>query len=142
MPFSIVLEYPTKEANFGLILRTAYNFNCSSIITIGHKYKRVSTDTPDTEKQIPIFHFKNWNETVLPQAWTVIGVEILKNSKSILNFSHPKSATYIFGPENSSLSKEAQDICNYIIQIPTNHCLNLSITAAIIMYDRIVKRKN
>lgn len=140
MSFGIILENCKNNYNLGGAMRAAYNFNANFIATIGRRYKRNSLDTPNAGKHIPIFHFLNFAEykkSATP--WIHIGCEITSDSKNIVNFVHPRQAVYILGPEDGGLSKEAISMCKYIVQIPTNSCLNLAVCSAIIMYDRALK---
>jgi len=46
------------------------------------------------------------------------------------------NVAYLFGPEWGSLSEEALAACDHVVRIPTKFCVNVSIAAALIMYDR------
>ena len=45
-------------------------------------------------------------------------------------------AAYLLGPEKGDLSAEALARCDHIIKIPTKFCVNVSVAAAIVVYDR------
>lgn len=143
MSFAILLDRPKIIHNIGTAMRSCFNFGASSIITIGRRYGRESSDTPDTGAHIPIFHFNTFDDYLNSSLrWPHIGIEIVENSINIKNFVHPKSAVYMFGPEDGSLSKKAQSICCAMVQIPTNQCLNLAVTASCVMFDRLMKQKS
>jgi tRNA G18 (ribose-2'-O)-methylase SpoU len=143
MPFVIGLEYIKNECNMGTVLRSCYNFNASLVFTVGKKYLTQASDTTKSIRHIPVIHFQTWENAWqhLPQRWTPIGIEITDNAKSIINFVHPRSAIYLFGPENGSLSRYIVKRCKYILKIPSNQCLNLGVCASIVMYDRMLKGK-
>ncbi len=143
MSFAIGLEYISKECNMGTVLRSCYNFGASLVFTIGRTYKTQASDTPRSNQHIPVLNFRTLDQAWchLPQNWMPIGVEITDESESIVNFVHPKSAIYLFGPEGGGLSKSVVKKCKYVLEIPSNRCLNLGICASIVMYDRISKSK-
>jgi tRNA(Leu) C34 or U34 (ribose-2'-O)-methylase TrmL len=71
---------------------------------------------------------------------TPVGVELTPSSENLLWFEHPEKAVYVFGPEDGGLGKVERSLCHRIIQIPTKHCLNLSMAVGTILYDRHYKR--
>jgi len=71
---------------------------------------------------------------------TPVAVELTPSSENLLWFEHPENAVYVFGPEDGSLPKVARMHCHRVIQIPTRHCLNLSMAVGTVLYDRHSKR--
>lgn len=141
MPFAIGIENNKTSANLGILLRSAYNFNASLIFTIGKRYKRMDTDTPNTLRHIPILHFQTWDDARFPINWIPIGIEITEDAIELSKFEHPRAAVYILGAEDGNLSKEALKRCKSIIYIPSKRCLNVAIAGSIVLYDRSIKRK-
>lgn len=141
MSFAIGIERTKKAVNVGTLLRSAYNFGASMIFTIGMRYEKQASDTTKAFRHIPLLNFKTWGEYKqhAPYSWEHVGVEIEEKSISLPLFVHPKSAVYLLGPEDGSLSAEARVICKSIVSIPSNRCLNLAVAGSIIMYDRIAK---
>ena len=43
---------------------------------------------------------------------------------------------YRLGPEMGNLSPKILERCHHVVKIPTNFCLNVATTGAIILYDR------
>jgi len=139
--FGLVLENCKNINNIGAIMRAAFNFNAQFIATIGKRYKRDALDTCNAEKHIPIFTFNSIDDyRKSAVSWIHVGCEIVEQSINIKNFVHPKQCVYLLGPEDGGLSKNALSICKYIVQIPTRNCLNLSVAAGILMYDRTIKQ--
>ncbi len=99
--------------------------------------KIYSTDTSKTFKHVPFFQFESASHIALPKNCALIGVELCHNSTELPEFCHPSRAAYVLGPERGQLSEEMQSQCDYIVKIPTKFCLNVSIAAAIVIYDRI-----
>lgn len=75
-----------------------------------------------------------------PSHVTPVAVELTPSSESLVHFEHPENAVYVFGPEDGSLPKVARMHCHRVVQIPTKHCLNLSMAVGTILYDRHYKR--
>lgn len=90
-------------------------------------------------KEVEICHgdyfFNAFSRDVVP-----VAVELTPTSENMLYFEHPEKALYVFGPEDGSLPKVARRLCHRVIQIPTRHCLNLSMAVGTVLYDRHYKR--
>jgi len=139
--FGIGIENAKFNVNLGTLMRSAFNFNANFVFTIGNRYKRVHADTPHTTRHIPYFNFKSIDDLVQHCDIPIIGVEISDKSKSLLNFVHPRKCMYLLGAEDRGLSPEMVKKCKYIVSIPTNQCLNVSVAGGIIMYDRLLKNE-
>ena len=135
----ILLHSPKHDINWGSIVRIAHNFKVNFLITINQRYKRVNSDTPNTTKHIPVFHYKDLNEffNSYPKECQLVSLEV-NNSRLLNTFTHPKNAIYCFGPENSSLPNELLNK-SLRLKIDTQNCLNQAICAAITLYDRSIK---
>jgi tRNA(Leu) C34 or U34 (ribose-2'-O)-methylase TrmL len=143
MSFGIGLDRISKDINYGGVMRSAYNFGASFVFTVGRRYRRTKADTPDTGKHIPIFHYNTWEEYWEHNPpWQHYAIEIKQGSYDICKFNHPKSAVYIFGPEDGSVCNAALKNCVATLSIPTNQCLNLATCVGIICYDRKLKGNN
>lgn len=81
------------------------------------------------------YFFDRFPDDVVP-----VGVELTPSSENLLYFEHPEKALYVFGPEDGGLGKVERMHCHRIIQIPTRHCLNLSMAVGTVLYDRHSKR--
>jgi tRNA(Leu) C34 or U34 (ribose-2'-O)-methylase TrmL len=136
----IGLYIPRKQENIGGILRAAYNFDASFIAIAGTKYKKNATDTPKAYRHIPLFHVTNLKE-IIPYDCIPVAVDLLEDATPLPDYIHPRSAFYIFGPENGTLGQEVTDWCDDKIYIPTTQCMNLAATVNVILYDRLAKRR-
>lgn len=141
MSFVIGVENIKNNINIAALMRSAYCYGASMFFTIGHRYRPTCADTTKGFRHIPVLNFKSWDEYKQHSVyrWMHIGVELADGAENLCTFVHPKSAVYLLGPEDGSLSKIAQDICKYIVYIPTTHCLNVATCGATVMYDRIAK---
>lgn len=137
--FGIGAERISKAMNLGAILRTAHAFEASFAFTIAARYPSRDVELSDTARsqaQIPLYEWQDIADLRLPKGCTLVGVELDAEAILLPEFRHPPTAAYIFGPEKGDLSPEARARCAYLIKIPTRFCVNLSVAAAIVMYDR------
>ena len=127
------------EANVGGALRACSCYGASLIAIQGKRYGKERTDVLNTWKHIPLIHLKDIKEAI-PFDCVPVAVELTEDAKSLIEFTHPERAFYIFGPEDSSIPKEIQAWCKYTIKIPTQHCMNLASTVNVVLYDRLAKQ--
>jgi tRNA(Leu) C34 or U34 (ribose-2'-O)-methylase TrmL len=137
--WGVALYQPQTETNWGTVLRSAYNFNASFIMTIGRKYERQCSDTVNASKNLPYYHYESMRDFLngMPEDCALIRVEV-DGDKKLETFTHPKRAVYLFGPENGTVPKLAEE---YSLSIETNRCLNLAVAASVVMYDRHAKER-
>ena len=141
--FGIGMQGISKEGNAGAIMRTAHAFGASYMCTVGSPldlYHLKWTDTSKTFLHCPLFQYNRFDDIILPEKTTVIGVELTSESVNLPSFKHPLQALYMLGPEMGSLSLDIQQQCEFIVKIPTQYCVNVSVAAAIIMYDRAISQ--
>ena len=67
-----------------------------------------------------------------------MGVELTEDAIDLPSFRHPTNCAYILGPEKGSLSDELQSRCDHLVKIPTKFCINVSLAAALALYDRTI----
>ena len=141
--FGIGILNVKTEANIGTLWRSANIFGASFIFVIGNRYKRQSSDTMQTWRHIPLFHYETFDQfyDFMPYDCQLIGIELDERSIPISEFSHPERCIYLLGAEDSGLSKDALNKCHKIIQLPGDYCLNVSTAGSIVMFDRIQKYK-
>lgn len=137
--FGLGVQGLSKAHNLGAVLRTANAFGASFVFTIGSDPKRLhlgQTDTSRTWKSVPYFPFADEEDFRLPSGCQLVGVELTDDSIELPTFRHPKQCAYVLGPERGSLSPELQEACDHIVKIPTKFCINVSLAAALTLYDR------
>ena len=127
------------EANVGGALRGCYCFGASLIAIQGKRYNREATDTPASYKHIPLIHVENI-KSVIPFDCIPVAVEITPTATSLISFTHPERAFYIFGAEDGSIPKEVLEWCKFTVKIPTAICMNLASTVNVVLYDRLAKQ--
>ena len=137
--FGIGSEKISKAMNLGAVLRTAHAFGASFAFTIRahHNARAVSlSDTSKSDAHLPLYEWDAIDKMVLPKGCVMVGVELDDDAVSLPSFRHPTNAAYILGPEKGDLSSEAKARCAHLVKIPTQFCVNLSVAAALVMYDR------
>ncbi len=137
--FGIGTERISKAMNLGAVLRTAHAFGASFAFTIAmhHRARDVGqSDTSSAKDHLPLYEWDTVDDMRLPRGCVLVGVELDERATDLPSFRHPLNAAYLLGPEKGNLSREAQARCAHLVKIPTRFCVNLSIAAALIMYDR------
>ncbi len=138
--FGIGSERISKPMNFGAVMRTAHAFGASFIFTVGSRLKpeAAPSDTSKSAGHVPLYQWENAAAIVLPERCALVGVELDDRAADLPTFPHPLNAAYLLGPERGDLSDEAKARCAYLVKIPTRFCVNLSVAAAIVLYDRML----
>jgi tRNA G18 (ribose-2'-O)-methylase SpoU len=139
--FGIGAERISKAMNLGAVLRTSHAFGASFVFTVAahHEARKVQlSDTARSETHLPLYEWADLGEMRLPKGCTLVGVELDPAAVALPRYLHPLQAAYILGPEMGVLSDEAKALCSQIVKIPTRFCVNLSVAAAIVMYDRLL----
>lgn len=139
--FALGAEGISKFGNAGTIMRTGHAFGASFIFTVNARvdmHEMRATDTSRGAEHVPFYAWEKPSDMVLPAGCQLVGVELVEDSIPLPSFRHPLRAAYILGPERGSLSKPIMERCAHIIQIPTKFCVNVSVAAAIVMYDRMI----
>jgi len=139
--FGIGAERVSKGINLGTVLRTGHAFGASFAFTVGahHRAREVLvSDTAKSEGHLPVYEWASVDEMRLPKGCLLVGVELDDEAVDLPSFRHPLNVAYILGPEKGDLSPEAKALCAHMVKIPTKFCLNLSVAAALVMYDRML----
>ena len=137
--FGVGAERISKAMNLGAVMRTAHAFGASFVFTVGaaHSAREVAlADTSKSEGHMPLYVWPTLAEMRLPKGCVLVGVELDPDAVDLPTFRHPPAAAYLLGPEKGDLSPEARALCRHLVKIPTRFCVNLSVAAALVMYDR------
>ena len=139
--FAVGAEGISKPRNLGAILRTAQAFRASFVFSVGAANKvrtAYSADTSKTFESVPYFAWDTPDEMRFPKGLQLVGVELTDDAVELPTFQHPRMAAYVFGRERGDLSGDMLARCRHVVKIPTKFCLNVSVAAALIMYDRML----
>ncbi len=139
--FGIGVEGVSKAVNVGTLFRTAHAFGAAFVFTVRAQYNRREgghSDTSDTPRSVPTYHFADLASFRLPHGCRLVGVEISDQAIELPSFRHPRQAAYVLGAEREGLSGEMQALCDHVVKIPTRFSVNLGVAGALIMYDRLL----
>ena len=137
--FGIGSQGISKAANLGALTRTAHAFGASFAFTVNAKHDLrgiYDTDTSKSLAHLPYYEWDNVADMRLPAGCPLVGIELTEDSVDLPSFRHPLSCAYILGPEKGSLSPDMQALCTHVVKIPTKFCINVSLAAALTLYDR------
>jgi len=133
--------YETKEgSNVGTLWRSAMNFGADFIFTIGKRYQKQRSDTTKTWRNIPLFHYEDWQDFIkhTPKDCEIVCIEQTASSIILQEFNHPKQAIYVLGAEDYGIPEELM-VGHRKVEITSPMCLNVAVAGSIVMYDRIIK---
>lgn len=137
----IALCRPKTEANVGSVLRAAHCYGASMVVSQGQRFRPdTATNTPKAHRHIPYLQVEDMFKHI-PHGCVPVVVELEEGATPIQDFAHPERAFYILGPEDGSVPREISDRCKHHVYVPTNSCMNLAATANVILFDRMMKRK-
>jgi tRNA G18 (ribose-2'-O)-methylase SpoU len=139
--FGIGVERVSKAMNVGSLFRTAHAFGASFVFSIATDYDRRKAglaDTSDAARTLPLYEFDNAGAVALPRECSLVAVEITDDAAELPSFRHPRCAAYVFGAERGGLSPELLALADHVVKIPTRFSVNLAISGAIVMYDRLL----
>lgn len=139
--FGIGVEGISKPMNLGALLRTAHAFRASFAFALQPAIdvnELLQADTSIAIENMPVHVYPALDRLSLPMGCRLIGVEITEDAIELPSFKHPLAAAYVLGAEQDSLSPELTARCDYVVRIPTRFCVNVSVAAAIVMYDRMI----
>lgn len=139
--FGIGIYHGKNEENIGTLWRSANILGADFIYTIGRRYKKQCTDTMNTPKHIPLFHYQDWDDffSHAPYDCPIIAIELDDRSVPLETFVHPQRCIYLLGAEDHGLPPEILSRCYATVQLLGDHCMNVSTAGSIVMYDRAVK---
>lgn len=135
---AIGLFHPKTTNNIGSVLRAAGNFDIAMVAACGKRYSKAPTDTMKAIRRIPLLEVNDLKE-VVPYDCVPVAVDLIHGAQNLVEYSHPKRAFYIFGPEDGILGKQVLDWCRDVIYVPTNGCMNLAGSVHVVLYDRLLK---
>ncbi len=142
--FEIGIFHGKHEQNIGTLWRSAYTFGAVGIFTVGRRYKKQSSDTLKTWRQMPLRHYQTYGDFLayIPYSAQIVCIEMVDQGQSLPEFTHPKRAIYLLGAEDHGLPDHIWQK-HFTVAIPTPYpfCLNVATAGSIIMYDRYIKQE-
>lgn len=138
---AIGLCRPKTPANVGSVLRAADCYRAALVVMDGNRFPAtVPTNTTQAHRRIPFLRVDDVMDAC-PYDCIPVVVELEPGATPIQDFKHPERAFYILGPEDGSVPKAISERCQHHVYVPTNGCMNLAATANVVLFDRMMKRK-
>jgi tRNA G18 (ribose-2'-O)-methylase SpoU len=141
--FAIGIYGCKTEANIGTLWRSATLYGAAFVFTVGHRYQRQASDTPNTPLHTPLIQFATIDDlhAHLPWGAPLVGVELDPRARALSGYGHPDRAVYLLGAEDQGLPMKVLDQCHSLLQIETvmPQSMNVAVAGSIILHDRHVK---
>lgn len=137
--FGVGLIRPKDTANVGGALRACGVYGAAMLAVQGKRFQKCSTDTMKAWRHIPVVEPEDMR-AALPFGCVPVAIELVPGARSLVGYTHPERAFYIFGPEDGSLGKETLSWCRDVLYVPTTYCMNLAACVNVVLYDRMAKR--
>lgn len=122
----------------GSALRACGNYGSAFMAIQGKRFKKCSTDTMKAWRHLPVVEVDDL-KTAIPFGCVPVAIELVPTARSLVGYTHPERAFYVFGPEDSSLGREVLSWCRDVVYVPTNRCMNLAACVNVVLYDRMAK---
>jgi len=156
-PLVVVMDNIRSMHNVGSVFRTADAFLIAGICLCGFTPQPPHRDIQKTAlgatESVDWLYYENTKDAVLAlkeQGYKVFAIEQTKGSISLENFkiyinekpnnSLNNSLAFVFGNEVEGVSEEVLAICDGAVEIPQygmKHSLNISVAAAIVLWEMV-----
>lgn len=140
---AVGLVNPKHSTNVGSVLRAAGCYAVDLIAVEGQRGQNslvtsAATDTMKAWRHIPTLMTDDVF-SVIPVGCVPVAVDLVPDAVSLVDFVHPESAFYIFGPEDGTLGAKHAKLGMARVMVPTHRCMNLAATVNVVLYDRLAK---
>ncbi len=135
------LYEPKTPVNIGAAVRAAGCYGAKSVYVQGErfgKYEKFCTDAMKAHRRIPLIQVPSLL-SIVPHDCVLVAVEIVEGARCLFDYVHPRSAFYIFGPEDGSVPGGILTQCRDTVYVPTDGPMNLAATVNVVLYDRAAK---
>ena len=136
---AIALHQPKDPLNVGEVLRAAGCYGAAMVAASGVRYRRARTDTQAAHRHLPLLTCDDLR-ALIPHDAVPVAVDLIEGAQPLPGYKHPRSAFYVFGPEDGTLGPEVLAWCRDVVYVPTRHCMNLAATVNVVLYDRAAKQ--
>jgi tRNA(Leu) C34 or U34 (ribose-2'-O)-methylase TrmL len=136
---AIALHQPKNPLNVGEVLRAAGCYGAAMVAASGVRYHRARTDTQAAHRHLPLLTCDDLR-AMIPHGAVPVAVDLIEGAQALPGYKHPRSAFYVFGPEDGTLGPEVLAWCRDVVYVPTRHCMNLAATVNVVLYDRAAKQ--
>lgn len=141
----IALINPKYIENVGNVIRAASCFGIDKVIYTGNRIQSFK-NVDRIPREIRLYRHVELTQDDrffdhLPAGTVPVAVELVNNAENMHHFQHPENALYVFGPEDGSIPRQYLMHCHRFVQIPMQHCANLSACVYMTLYDRMLKQE-
>ena len=141
---AVGFHHMTKKPNFGGALRACSCYKADLMVMATNRPLfwtgyRDRQDTSEAYRHIPLVMTDNLL-SVRPVSAKIVAIELTDDSESLVEFIHPDQAYYVFGPEAGNVPKDILQEADHVVKVPTSHCMNVSATVNVVLYDRLSKQ--
>ncbi len=150
-PFVLVLDDIRSMNNVGSVFRTADAFKAEKIylcgITATPPHREIQKTALGADETVAWEYASDVTAlvtTLQAQGYTVMAIEQVSSSVSLLDFKATPQQKYafVFGNEVFGVNEKVVQQANHCLEIPqfgTKHSLNVSVTAGIVCWDYVSK---
>jgi tRNA G18 (ribose-2'-O)-methylase SpoU len=154
IPLICVLDNIRSQHNIGSIFRTSDAFRIEELylcgITATPPNREINKSALGATESVKWQYFEQTTQAVEKlkhEGYTIVAVEQAVGSVDLESYKHDPfgKVALVFGNEVNGVSDEVMamvDVCIEIPQFGTKHSFNVSVTAAIVMYQFFVSLKN
>ena len=135
---AVGLHRPKTPSNVGSVLRAAHCYGVALVAQTGMRYRYASTDTTNATKHLPLLQVEDLFD-VVPRDCVPVAIDIVPGAVSLVDYTHPIRAYYLFGPEDGTLGEGILNRCRDRVYVPTAFCMNLAAAVNVVLYDRLAK---
>ncbi len=153
LPIVVVLDNIRSQHNIGSIFRTSDAFRIREIylcgITATPPNREINKSALGATESVAWQYFEKTTDAIMhlkSQGYTVIALEQAEGSVELEDYTpetSPKIAL-VFGNEVAGVSDEVMEIVDACVEIPqfgTKHSFNVSVTAAIVLFQFYTRMK-
>lgn len=136
--FAVGLDNPKTSANVAGAIRACGCYGASMLAISGLRYKAHSCDTQKYWRKSPLLQVDDLH-SIIPYGAVPVAIELADDAVSLVDFTHPERAFYVFGAEDNTLGERVLKWCPHRVMIPTRYCMNLAACVNVVLYDRMAK---
>lgn len=137
--FAVGLDNPKTTPNIAAALRACDCYGAAMLATSGTRYRKHGCDTTKAYRRMPFLQTDDLR-SVIPYDCIPVAVELVDGAESLVDFSHPERAFYVFGAEDNTLGERVLSWCPKRVVVPTRACMNLAACVNVVLYDRLQKQ--
>lgn len=138
--FTVGIYHTKTEVNVGTLMRAAWLYGAAEVFTIGRRYQRQASDTPNTAGSIPLHHYESFDSMYdhMPYGAPLVAVEMSDRAVPLGEYRHPDRAVYLLGAEDHGLPPDILARCHQVVQVeslmPVSH--NVAVAGSIVLWHR------